>query len=189
MTATSHWNLLKWRLLTKISKTIDLLNACHIDFMKTLNTIPKKENKTENISSTLYNTSKITKYWLFKLKFSWNYDTGTLNHVNKRIHVQLGERWVNNKLDLDLTRMHSSRMRTARLLTVSQYALSGGRCPCLGGVCTCRGCTCRGCTCPGGVPTWGCSCPGGYLPGGRTCPGGVPAQVLPPVNRMTDRQV
>ena len=146
--------------------------------MKTLNTIPKKENKTENISSTLYNTSKITKYWLFKLKFSWNYDTGTLNHVNKRIHVQLGERWVNNKLDLDLTRMHSSRMRTARLLTMSQYALSGGGVPAW-----------EGCVPAGGVPAQGVYLPRGVPAEGGTCPGGVPAQVLPPVNRMTDRQV
>ena len=36
-----------------------------------------------------------------------------------------------------------------------------------------------GCTCPGGT------CPGVYLAG----EGGVPDQVLPPVNRMTDRQV
>ena len=57
--------------------------------------------------------------------------------------------------------MHSSRM-----LTVSQHALLGMYLP-------------------GGV----------YLPRGRTCPGvgcvpaqgGVPEEVLPPVNRMTDR--
>ena len=41
--------------------------------------------------------------------------------------------------------MHSSGMRTARLLTVSQHAL------------------------PGGVPGWGV-----YLPGGGTCPGTPP---------------
>ena len=57
--------------------------------------------------------------------------------------------------------MHSSRMRTARLLTVSQHAL-------LGGV------PARGVYLTGGVPAQG-----GYLLGG------VPAQV--PVNRMTDR--
>ena len=59
--------------------------------------------------------------------------------------------------------MHSSRMCTTRLLTVSQHALPGG------------------CTCQGGVPAWGV-----YLPGGVPAQG-VPAQVLPPVNRMTDR--
>ena len=41
-----------------------------------------------------------------------------------------------------------------------------------------------------GVPAWG----GVYLHGGCTCPegtylGGILAQVIPPVNRMTDRQV
>ena len=71
------------------------------------------------------------------------------------------------------TRMHSSRMRTARLLTVSQHVLRGGR----------------------GVPAWGCMyLPGGcvpagggvYLPWGVTVwggegylPGGVSAQVPP----------
>ena len=41
-------------------------------------------------------------------------------------------------------------------------------------------CACQGGTCPGGY------LPGGYLPRGYLR-GGVPAQVLPPVNRMTDR--
>ena len=86
-------------------------------------------------------------------------------------------------------------MCTAHLLTVS---LSGG-------VYLPGGVPAQGCTCPwrGGVPGWGvlylpgvympggCTYQGVYLPGERrcTCPGGVPAQVLPPVNRMTDRQV
>ena len=56
--------------------------------------------------------------------------------------------------------MHSSRMRTARLLPVSPSM----RCS--------RGCTCR---------EGGCTCLGVYLPRG------VPVQALPPVNRMTDR--
>ena len=123
--------------------------------------------------------------------------------------------------------MHSSRMRTARLLPVSpsMHCSQGGvpaqwGCTCPGGGCTWPG---RGCTCPGGylprrVPAWGgLPAQGVYLPrgvylrGGCTCPrgctcqggvpaqgggvpaqgcvpaGGVPAQVLPPVNRMTDR--
>ena len=45
--------------------------------------------------------------------------------------------------------MHSSGMRTARLLTISQHAL-----------------------CPGGVPAWGCTCQGGC-----TCPGTPPPAV------------
>ena len=104
------------------------------------------------------------------------------------------------------TRMHSSRMHTARLLTISQHALPGGipaqgvylpgGCTCLGGVpvwevymprgwCTCLG----GCTCPrgvyltkGGVPTQGgVPAQGGVPTWGGTCPG------TPPVNRMTHR--
>ena len=87
-----------------------------------------------------------------------------------------------------------------------------GGCTCLGGV-PASGCTYpggylpRGCTCPGGeylprgvVPAWGSEpaqggvpAQGMYLPAG-TCLGDVPAQggpaqVLPPVSRMTDRQV
>ena len=72
--------------------------------------------------------------------------------------------------------------------------------------CTCRGVTCQGSVPAQGVPAWevylpeGCTCPGVpvqgvYLPRGSTCLGGVPAQgctcpgTLPPINRMTDRQV
>ena len=75
--------------------------------------------------------------------------------------------------------MHSSRMCTARLLTVSQHAL-------LGGV-PARGCTCLGVYLPGGCTCTGYTCLGVYLPTGVPTQGGVPVQVLPPVNRMTDR--
>ena len=57
--------------------------------------------------------------------------------------------------------MHSSRMRTARLLTVSLHAL-------LGGVPTWRVVPARGGTCPGGVPTQE----------GVPAQGGVPAWVV-----------
>ena len=67
-------------------------------------------------------------------------------------------------------------MCTARLLTVSQHALSGDV--------LAQGCTClRGVPAQGGVPARGCTCQG------STCQGvyllgvpaqGVPAQVLPP---------
>ena len=83
-----------------------------------------------------------------------------------------------HKSDFDsirnLTRMHSSRMRTARLLTVSQYALAGGV--------PARGCTCQGGVPAGGVPARGCTCQGkvyllrrgvGVPGGGCTCPGGT----------------
>ena len=135
-------------------------------------------------------------------------------------------------------RMHSSRMRTARLLPISPRMHCSGRgCTSPGSVCTYpgvpawgrvpgrergvpewgsgvpargvylpRGCTCLGiylpggCTCLGGASAWECIClwgvylSGVYLPGRCTFPGGVPAggvpaQVLSPVNRMTDRQV
>ena len=113
--------------------------------------------------------------------------------------------------------MHSSRMRTARLLPVSPSMHCSRWCTCLGD-------TCPEGTCPGGVvPTWGvylprgCTCPVGCTnPEGCTCqwgviaqlvylpmgcvpawglylPGGVPAQGVEvsdqvlPVNRMTDK--
>ena len=71
---------------------------------------------------------------------------------------------VNGKIMLK-TRMHSSRMRTARLLLVSPSMHCSGGAPV-----------------PGGVPEWGVYLNGGlpawgvYLPGGCTAQGGVPAQ-------------
>ena len=45
-----------------------------------------------------------------------------------------------------------------------------------------------------GVPAWVCTCLGGACAQGCTflgvyLPRGIPAQVLPPVNRITDKQV
>ena len=70
------------------------------------------------------------------------------------------------------TRMHSSRMRTARLLPVFPSMHCSG------------GCTCSGVAAQVGVPAWrGCTCPGGctcleglYLPGGVPAREGVPAR-------------
>ena len=81
--------------------------------------------------------------------------------IHKRIRKSINFR---DAITFTQTRMHSSRMRTARLLTVSQHALPGGV-P-AGGV------PAQGrCTCQWGVPAQG----GVYLPGGCTCPGVVPA--------------
>ena len=106
------------------------------------------------------------------------------------------------------TRMHSSRMRTARWLALSpsMHCSRGVYLPrwvCLPGggvgglVYLPRGVRCWegvpawGCTLPAGVPAWGCTCPWGvpaqgvYLPRGCTYPGRVylprrvPVQVLP----------
>ena len=77
------------------------------------------------------------------------------------------------------TSMHSSRMRTARLLPISPGMHCSG-----------------GCLLPGGVCSWGCLLPGVSALGGG---GGVCSQegvCIPacteadtlPVNRMTDRQ-
>ena len=101
--------------------------------------------------------------------------------------------------------MHSSRMRTARSLTIScsicwgVYLLQGVYLP---GGCTCPGvyllwvegvylpggvlaqevylpggCTCsRECTCQGCTYPGGCTCPRGYLPRGVVPSGGVSTQ-------------
>ena len=64
---------------------------------------------------------------------------------------------------IKLTRMHSSRMRNARLLTVSQHALLRG------GVCL--GCLAKGGVCPG-VCVYVCVCvPGDVFPGGLSAQG------------------
>ena len=60
-------------------------------------------------------------------------------------------RWTESLTHTCETRIHSSRMRTAHLLTISQHALLGGTCP-------------------------GVYLPGVYLPGWCTCLGGVPAR-------------
>ena len=68
-------------------------------------------------------------------------------------------RWCRDK---NQTRMHSSMMRTARVLTISQHAL-------------CRGLSARGLS-PGGFLLGGGFLPRGmsaHLRGGGVCPGGV----------------
>ena len=100
-------------------------------------------------------------------------------------------------LNIRVTRMHSSRMRTVR----SSGRISGRGVPGPGGVyLLLGGCTCsrRGCTWSGG--TWlgvpgprGVPGPGGYLvPGGVPGPGGAPGprgvylvRYPPPVDRHT----
>ena len=80
-------------------------------------------------------------------------------------------------------RMHSSRMRTGRSLTVCCSLLPGGVCAWSGGVfalgvssCAPGGCAwSRGSVCSGGVSApWGCLlrggvCSGGSAPGGGVC--------------------
>ena len=67
------------------------------------------------------------------------------------------------------TRLHSSRMRTARALTVSPSMLCAG-----GGVCS-QGGVSRG-VCSGGCLLWGVSALGGCLLPGGSAPGGVVSQ-------------
>ena len=82
--------------------------------------------------------------------------------------------------------LHSSRMHTARLLTVSPSM------HCTGGVCVARGVPCRGVSLPGGLLAGGCLARGSPCPGGSACwgvclLGGIPActEADPPVNRIT----
>ena len=70
------------------------------------------------------------------------------------------------------TRLHSSRMPTARALTVSPSMLCGG-----GGVCSRGGCLLPGDVCCGGCLLWGVSTLGGVCSGGVSAPAGcgIPA--------------
>ena len=102
-----------------------------------------------------------------------------------------------------LTRIHSSRMRTGRSLTVCRSLLLGVSAL---GVCVCSsGCVCSGgCLLPGVVSAWGHVCSGGlvcsgacllwggvYSQGGVSALGGWHPSMHrgrhPPVNRMTNR--
>ena len=117
---------------------------------------------TESISSTnKFTQQKLSsKTWLGKNE---NY-----NRRRGPLKIAILHR---NSRHRGITRMHFSRMCTARLLTVSQHALRGGV-PMGGGHLP-----------KGGVPAQG-GVPGRGVPAQGWC---VPAQVLPPVNRMTDR--
>ena len=94
--------------------------------------------------------------------------------VSRRFYVSLDDTVEHNVLK---TRMHSSRMRTGRSLTVCWSVLPGGVWS--------GGCLLRGGLLWGGLPAWGggFSLPGGVLParGG----GVLPAWRPPPVNRIT----
>ena len=70
------------------------------------------------------------------------------------------------------TRLHSSRMRTARALTVSHSMLARGGSVCSGGECLLQGglSALGGCVCSRGVSALG----GGLLPGRGVCSGGSP---------------
>ena len=73
---------------------------------------------------------------------------------------------------IEITRLHSSRMRTARLLTLCQQDLEGG-----GGICP------VGCLPEEGV-CQGVSAQGGVCPGSLCLPGGQ-VSATPPVDRHT----
>ena len=81
------------------------------------------------------------------------------------------------------TRLHSSRMHTARLLTVSPSMHCAGGVSALGGVPGLGDVCSGGCLVQGGSALGGVSAPG--VPG----PGGIPGctEADTPVNRMTDR--
>ena len=88
--------------------------------------------------------------------------------------------------------MYSSRMRTARSLTIQ----GGGESPWQGGLLVWGGLLargeslCQGGLLAGGSPCWGgVSLPGVSLPGASPCHGGLLAWRVsyPPVDRMTDR--
>ena len=91
------------------------------------------------------------------------------------------------------TRMHSSRIRTARLLTVSQHALGKGgvyHSMHWAGVCLPRGGVCSGGCLPRVVSAQGGVCPGWCLPTVVSAEGGMSAQGVADHPRgQNDRQV
>ena len=109
--------------------------------------------------------------------------------MNNQDHLDVVNNFLPSIIEFQfLTRMHSSRMRTAHLLTISQHALLGGV-PARGCV-PARGVYLLGCTSPGVDLLGGCTCLRGYLPRGCACPRectcqgvylprGVPARGVP----------
>ena len=127
--------------------------------------------------------------------------------------MQLKVETRSHEIEIYLTRMHSSRMRTGRTLQYAGVCFPGGRCLLPGESCSGGGGVCFGgvVSAPGGmsvrgsVCSWGVCLGGSLLPGG-VCSGGICSQGVstllwggvvsqhalrqtphPPVNRMTDR--
>ena len=111
--------------------------------------------------------------WAISLNLKWSFFKRKQNWIP---HVVASE-------NITWTRMHSSRMRTGRSLTVWRGGLpAGGSLP-AGGGSPCWG----GSPCRGGLLARGGSLPGGVsLPGGSPCRGVLPTGD-PPMNRMTNR--
>ena len=116
-----------------------------------------------------------------------------LQHVNqvlKLSNLQFGYMCINRSYfsccKLNQTRMHSSRMRTVRSLSVCCSLFPGG-CLVPGGVWP------GGCLLHGGVCSRGVSGPGGLsAPGGSGSGGGIPACTeadTPPVDRILDTRL
>ena len=76
---------------------------------------------------------------------------------NHRTRGRVAERCTHSAIIINTTRMHSSRMRTGRSLTVCCSLLPGGGCLVRGGVCS------RGCAWSGGVCSGGGSAPRGWV--------------------------
>ena len=98
------------------------------------------------------------------------------NFLETKIHADLKKYEIKLFASLNVTRMHSSGMRTARLLTVSPSV------HCTVGCVSAQWCVSSQGGLPGGVCPGGCVCPGlvsaqgGVWPGGCVCKGGVSAQ-------------
>ena len=106
--------------------------------------------------------------------------------VNANLFYYLSETRIEN---IRITRLHSSRMHTARLLIVSPSMHCAGVVPAPGGCLLPGGVCSRG----GGVLGPGGSAQGGLVPAGCLLPGGgwvaphhAPRQT-PPANKMADR--
>ena len=110
------------------------------------------------------------------------------HHVRtSRLQVNTRHTLILTHLNLFQTRMHSSRMRTGRSLTVCRSLLPGGGGCLLWWVSTLVGCLLRGVSAPGGCLLRACLLLGGcLLPRGGVVSQHALRQTPPPVNRITD---
>ena len=97
-----------------------------------------------------------------------------INKSNCSFPASSLKNWGKLEENETITKLHSSRMRTARTLTVSPSMFRHGEGGCLlwgRGVGVCSrgvGCLLRGVSAPGGVCSWGCLLPGVSAPGVST---------------------
>ena len=123
------------------------------------------------------------------ISFFWKYILHIVNSAMSSSQPESRFSQIRRKRNVLWTRMYSSRMRTARSLTVCRGCLPGGGSPCPGGASLPGGSPCpggvsllgRGVSLLGGLPARGVSLLGAVsLPGGSPCLGGFSLPETPP---------